>query len=90
VDRAWEKLCEGAGVPSIRLHDLRHACASYALANGADIKTVQQYLRHARVTTTQLYLHAIEEVPRGAADAMDDAIAGLLGTVQGSVRGSPG
>jgi integrase len=84
VDRAWEKLCEGAGVPGIRLHDLRHACASYALANGADIKTVQQYLRHARVTTTQLYLHAIEEVPRGAADAMDDAIAGLLGTVQAS------
>lgn len=80
VDRAWEKLCAGAGVPGIRLHDLRHACASYALANGADIKTVQQYLRHARVTTTQLYLHAIEEVPRGAADAMDDAIAGLLGT----------
>jgi integrase len=80
VDRAWERLCEGAGLHGIRLHDLRHACGSYALANGADIKTVQQYLRHARVTTTQLYLHAIEEVPRGAADAMDDVIAGLLGT----------
>jgi integrase len=83
VDRAWERLCEKAGVPGVRLHDLRHACASYALANGADIKTVQQYLRHARVTTTQLYLHAIEEVPRGAADAMDDVIAGLRATRQG-------
>lgn len=86
VDRAWEQLCEKAGAPGTRLHDLRHACASYALANGADIKTVQQYLRHARVTTTQLYLHAIEEVPRGAADAMDDVIAGLLGSQQAPPR----
>lgn len=79
VNRAWERLCAGAGLPGIRLHDLRHACGSYALANGADIKTVQQYLRHARMATTELYLHAIDEVPRGAADAMDDVIAGLQG-----------
>ncbi len=28
VDRAWEALCVRAGVPGVRLHDLRHACAS--------------------------------------------------------------
>jgi integrase len=78
VDRAWERLCERAGVPGVRLHDLRHACASYALARGADSKSVQRHLRHARLATTELYIHAVEEVPRAAADAMDDVIADLL------------
>jgi len=79
VDRAWERLCARAGVPRIRLHDLRHACASYLLAAGVDIKTVQQTLRHAHGSTTQMYLHALEEVPRSGADAMDTIIEGLRG-----------
>lgn len=78
VNGAWARLCAKAGVPEgTRLHDLRHACASYALANGADIKSVQRLLRHARLETTQLYLHAVEEVPRAGADAIDTAIEGL-------------
>jgi integrase len=74
VNRAWEALCARAGVPGIRLHDLRHACGSYALAKGADSKSVQQMLRHARMETTELYLHAVRNVPRGGADAIDSAI----------------
>jgi integrase len=78
VNRAWVRLCEKAGMPAgIRLHDLRHACASYALANGADLKSVQKLMRHARLDTTQLYLHAVDEIPRAGADAMDAAIEGL-------------
>lgn len=90
VNRSWERLCGHAGLPGIRLHDLRHACGSYALANGADIKTVQQYLRHARLATTELYLHAVEEVPRGAADAMDDTIARLQRLEQSPAEWGPG
>lgn len=85
VNRAWERLCERAGTPGIRLHDLRHACASYALAKGADSKAVQQMLRHAQLSTTELYLHAVEDVPRSAADAVDAAIDELraLGAPEG-------
>ncbi len=32
VDGAWERLCDRADVQRVRLHDLRHACASYLLA----------------------------------------------------------
>ena len=74
VNRSWEALCVRAGVPGVRLHDLRHACGSYALAKGADSKSVQKMLRHARLETTELYLHAVEDVPRTAADAIDAAI----------------
>lgn len=79
VNRAWVRLCEKAGVPDAKLHDLRHACASYLLAHGADLKTVQGYLRHANSSTTQLYLHALEEIPRSGADTMDAILANLGG-----------
>lgn len=78
VNRAWEALCRRAGVPEwVTLHDLRHALGSFLLARGVDSKNVQRTLRHSRLATTELYLHAIEEVPRKAADATDDLIAEL-------------
>ena len=51
--------------------------ASYLLAAGVDLKLVQVTLRHARLATTELYLHALEEVPRTAADTMDQVIKAL-------------
>ena len=79
IHRSWDRVCQRAGVSGVKLHDLRHACASYLLAHGADLKTVQGYLRHAHGSTTQMYLHALEEVPRTGADAMDSIIEGLRG-----------
>jgi integrase len=77
VNRAWVAICARAGVPGVRLHDLRHACASFLLAAGVDLKTVQATLRHANLSTTERYLHALREVPRGAADAMDELLTVL-------------
>jgi integrase len=80
MNRQWEKVRERAGITRpARLHDLRHACASYALAGGADLKTVQRMLRHARISTTQVYVHALEDVPRAGADVMDRVLEGLRG-----------
>jgi integrase len=84
INRAWERLCEKAGVPVVKLHDLRHACASYLLNAGADLKTVQGYLRHAQGSTTQLYLHALEEIPRSGADAMDTILGNLFALAESS------
>lgn len=77
INRSWDAIRDRAGVPGVRLHDLRHACASYLLAAGADLKTVQAALRHANLSTTERYLHALQEIPRGAADIMDEILAGL-------------
>jgi integrase len=80
MNRQWAKVRERAGITRpARLHDLRHACASYALAGGADLKTVQRMLRHARISTTQVYVHALEDVPRAGADVMDKVLEGLRG-----------
>ncbi len=78
INRQWDKVRGRAGITRpARLHDLRHACASYALAGGADLKTVQRMLRHARISTTQVYVHALEDVPRTGADVMDRVLEGL-------------
>jgi integrase len=84
INRAWERLCEKAGVPVVRLHDLRHACASYLLNAGADLVTVQGYLRHADSATTRLYLHALEEVSRTGADVMDTILGNLFALAEES------
>lgn len=78
VNRQWEKVCLAAGVRMIRLHDLRHACGSYLAAEKVAPKVIQRTMRHSRFSTTaEIYLHAIEAVPREGADAMDRVITRL-------------
>ena len=45
----------------VRVHDLRHAHASWLLAGGSDLKSVMDHMGHAQITTTQKYLHSLPD-----------------------------
>ncbi|WP_328463422.1 site-specific integrase [Actinoplanes sp. NBC_00393] len=48
----FRKLTERAGLPPVRLHDLRHGAASLAHEAGADLKTLQDLLEHSSIVVT--------------------------------------
>lgn len=58
ISKRWEKFAVTHGAPGVRYHDLRHSAAMMMLESGADINTVKQQLGHAKISTTEMYLHA--------------------------------
>ncbi|MCA1600536.1 MAG: site-specific integrase [Acidobacteria bacterium] len=54
----------------VRVHDLRHAHASWLLAGGADLQVVKERLGHGSIATTERYLHTLPEADETALDAL--------------------
>lgn len=61
---------DGLGLPDVHLHRFRHWYATMLLRNGADIRVVQELMRHASLASTQAYTKVEEEQRRFAVSTL--------------------
>ncbi|MBL9101593.1 MAG: transposase [Myxococcales bacterium] len=76
INRSWENVRAAAGIPDVRLHDLRHSFASDALMCGVPLAVVGAMLGHKHDRTTQRYAHLANDVVRDGLEAATDRIVG--------------
>ncbi len=75
VLREFHQLLKDAELPKMRLHDLRHSCATILLANGTHPRIVMEILGHSTIAMTMnVYSHALPSVMKDAANTMDRAL----------------
>jgi site-specific recombinase XerD len=55
--KVWSRLRTAAGLPHLRIHDLRHQYASFLVNSGRTLYEVQQILGHSDPSVTQRYAH---------------------------------
>jgi integrase len=74
--RSWLRVVEAAGLPGLRIHDMRHAHATIMLGQGVHPKIVSERLRHAGVNITlDPYSHVLPGLQEAAAAKLDAAFA---------------
>lgn len=61
LKRSWQRLLSDADITDFRFHDLRHSFASRLAANGVPLPTIKALMGHAKITTTERYLHATDD-----------------------------
>ena len=78
INKTWDRLRTQAGLPKLRLHDLRHQFASHLVNSGRSLYEVQQILGHSDPTVTQRYAHlstrTLQEASETAAQCLGDAL----------------
>lgn len=57
IKTTWRRVRSLAGIPDVRLHDLRHSFASFALKQGVSLYQVSKLLGHKNIQTTTRYAH---------------------------------
>jgi len=77
VTREFKNVLTLNKLPSIRLHDLRHSCATLLLAQGVSPRVVMETLGHSQVSLTlNTYSHVLPPLQEEAASKMDAVLAG--------------
>lgn len=78
VFKPWNRIRTNAGLPKLRMHDLRHAYASMCVNNGCTIYEVSQLLGHADTRVTQRYAHLSKTTMLNAANSVTRKLSSLM------------
>jgi integrase len=83
VSETFKSLLRKNGMPVIRLHDLRHSCATLLYKNGVDLKQIQKWLGHSDISTTMnIYTHFDYDIKLNSARTMLKALSWNQNCVQ--------
>ena len=78
VTRQFKGLLTAAALPNIRLHDLRHSCATLLLAQGVNPRVVMETLGHSQVSLTpNTYSHVLPSLQKDAAAKINAILGGV-------------
>jgi len=69
IKHGWQGAREAAGLPDVRIHDLRHSAASFMVNSGVDLFAVGKVLGHASYQSTQRYSHLANDTLLAAVEA---------------------
>jgi integrase len=72
---SWEAVRNKAGVPDVRIHDLRHSFASFAVLAGGTLPVLGSLLGHTSPATTARYVHLAKGPVAALAESTARAIA---------------
>jgi integrase len=75
LNKLWDRVRDRAGIPDVRIHDLRHSFASAAINSGASLHMIGKALGHADVRTTERYAHVLDGSIRDVAESVSRAFA---------------
>jgi integrase len=78
LQKDWERVRDRAELPGLRLHDLRHSFASFAVADGNTLYMVGKVLGHKQARTTEVYAHLADDPLRAVADRTATRIAAAM------------
>ena len=84
LQKDWERVRIRAGLPGLRLHDLRHSFASFAVADGNTLFMVGKVLGHKQARTTEVYAHLADDPVRAVADRTAARIAAAMKGTSGA------
>ena len=76
LNRFWQRVRCEAGLSDVRLHDLRHAHASFALRHGESVLAIGRLLGHANPQTTLKYTHLADAMVREAVETVGAVLGG--------------
>ncbi len=78
VHKVWDRLRQKAGLPNLRLHDLRHQYASFLVNSGRSLYEVQKILGHSSHSVTERYAHLSSQSLMDAANSASTIIRGAM------------